>query len=115
MVRIVIDKNVNGKIIGLTSSGHAGFDVYGKDIVCAAVSVLLQTAVLGLQLRLGESRVRVEVDKDKGRLRCLLPVDLSDKEREQADVIFETMLAGLLQIHDQYPKHIAIVENIVNG
>ena len=30
----------NGKYTGLKVSGHAGFDEEGKDIVCAAVSVL---------------------------------------------------------------------------
>ena len=29
-------------------SGHAGYDVHGKDIVCASVSAILQTAQLGL-------------------------------------------------------------------
>lgn len=29
-------------------SGHAGYDAHGKDIVCASVSAILQTAQLGL-------------------------------------------------------------------
>jgi uncharacterized protein YsxB (DUF464 family) len=29
--------------------GHAGYAEYGQDIVCASVSAIIQTALLGLQ------------------------------------------------------------------
>lgn len=34
---------------GFTITGHAGYDVMGKDIVCAAVSALSQTCVISLE------------------------------------------------------------------
>jgi hypothetical protein len=31
------------------ADGHAGYAEYGKDIVCAAISTIMQTALLGIQ------------------------------------------------------------------
>ena len=39
-------------IIGFSAEGHTGFADRGEDIVCAAISVLTQTAVIGLQQEL---------------------------------------------------------------
>ena len=42
---------------GFTITGHAGYDVMGKDIVCAAVSALSQTCVISLEILIGQSWV----------------------------------------------------------
>lgn len=44
MIEIKIVEN------GVFITGHAGFDEPGKDIVCSAVSAILQTAQIGLAL-----------------------------------------------------------------
>lgn len=38
----------DGKTVGFSVGGHALFDVYGKDIVCAAVSSAVQMTVNGI-------------------------------------------------------------------
>ena len=48
MVSIRIQRNSDGQVIGCHLSGHAGYDEHGFDIVCAAVSALTATAMLGL-------------------------------------------------------------------
>ena len=40
MVDIFIKKN-NGKVSYLRARGHAGYDTYGKDIVCSAISSII--------------------------------------------------------------------------
>lgn len=109
MIQLLVNRDANGKIVEFSGAGHASFGEHGRDIVCAAVSALLQTAVIGLQSRLGEAMVHVEISS--GSLKCNLLGELSDRERECADVILETILSGLLQIRDQYPKYIRIIEN----
>ncbi len=42
MIKIFIDENT------IHIEGHANFDKYGKDIVCASVSTILQVAQMGL-------------------------------------------------------------------
>lgn len=36
----------NGEITGFKVSGHAGYDMFGKDIVCASISAVMMTANL---------------------------------------------------------------------
>ena len=44
MIKVNVKKN-NGIINELVIKGHAGYDVHGKDIVCAAVSSMAITTV----------------------------------------------------------------------
>lgn len=44
-IRVVVKE---GKIV-LDADGHANYAPHGQDIVCASVSAILQTAVLGLE------------------------------------------------------------------
>ena len=43
---------------GFSAHGHADFDEHGKDIVCAAVSAVLQAARLGLEHTMRPRRAR---------------------------------------------------------
>lgn len=47
--------------------GHANYDVHGKDIVCCAVSTVVQTALLGLQAIADEypDHVKVKLNEPK--------------------------------------------------
>ena len=41
-------KTKNNNIVAFTVSGHTGYDNYGKDILCSAVSSITQSACLGI-------------------------------------------------------------------
>ena len=41
MIEVTVYQNTDGKKIGFSSVGHAGYDEYGHDIVCAGVSALV--------------------------------------------------------------------------
>ena len=55
---------------GFTVEGHADFKPKGEDIVCAAVSVLTQTALLGLGKYIPDTDYTID---DTGYLTCTLP------------------------------------------
>ena len=48
MIDISIYKNSMHKTEKVVVSGHAGYARHGEDIVCAAVSILSQTILIGL-------------------------------------------------------------------
>lgn len=85
--------------------GHAGAAPYGEDIVCASISVLSQTAVIGLSHVLSKSP---ETEIKSGLLHCTLPDDLSVKEQELAQVILKTMELGLKALEPNYGKYFKI-------
>lgn len=51
--------------IQIDVKGHAGYAPHGQDIVCAAVSAILQTAVLGIESIAATypSHVKVNIDQ----------------------------------------------------
>lgn len=61
MITVKISTNNEGAITKIDASGHAGYDVAGKDIVCAAVSTAVQLTILTLQNLIGD---HVEVAED---------------------------------------------------
>src|SRR5690625_4590181 len=101
LVHVRIERNAQGAIVGFFASGHAEYAPKGEDIVCAAVSALTQTALLGLQHHIGIA-VEVTIDDDAGELHCTLPTSLHETKATYAQVILETMCTGIQAIAEQY-------------
>lgn len=104
MVTVAIYR-VQGRITGYNIRGHAGYRPRGEDIVCAAVSMLAQTTVLGLARYINGLAYNVD---ESGVLRCSLPEGLNETQLIQADAILETMTAGLRNLQRDYSQYIRV-------
>lgn len=109
MVEVVLYRDREGRPAGFQVDGHAGFDIYGKDIVCAAVSVLAQTTVMGLEHYLPGL---VERDVSPGRLVCRLKGGLTPEQAERAGVILGTMELGLEATAVSYAKYLRLRKEV---
>lgn len=106
-VRIV---RAGDRIVSFAVSGHTGYAAHGSDIVCAAVSAVTQTALVGLQQVAG-LEPHVVIDDDRG----FLSVDLrSDAQNDAAQVILATMVAGLRSIVAGNPRYVRIEDLITD-
>ncbi len=94
-----------GSITKVTCSGHTGFASQGEDIVCAGVSTLTQTALLGL---LQVAQVNVKFKSGDAFLEFELPHDLTREQRHDADVILNTMLCGLSDFLTEFSDYISL-------
>ena len=90
-----------GAVVGFTVSGHANMGEYGEDLVCAAVSAVVQTAILGIT---EVCQIHAGVSIEEGRTHCILEKDVTSEAQKRAAIVFETMLAGLKSIQASYPK-----------
>jgi uncharacterized protein YsxB (DUF464 family) len=99
-------------IVSLEADGHAGYASHGEDIVCAAISVLMQTAVNSLEAVAGLEYFIYEAD-ESGYMYIELPASMNEAKAHDADVIFRTVLTGLEGIADAYPKHIKLLKREV--
>ena len=89
---------------GFYAAGHAGSAPYGQDIVCAAVSVLTQSAYLALKTYgIG---CRFHRDDERGVL-CVLISD-PGALHVQADAILTYLYQGLAAIEKEYPQFLHI-------
>lgn len=83
---------------GFIVEGHAEFAPHGQDIVCAGVSAIVQTAILGI-----EHYNFVDVTKEDGYIKVHITHD-----DHTSDAIVKTMLLGLEALELQYPDYIKI-------
>ena len=91
----------SGAPVGVTVSGHAGMGEYGEDLVCAAVSAVVQTAILGIT---EVCHIPAGVSIEEGKTHCILTSDATKEQLEKAVIVFDTMLTGLKSIQASYPK-----------
>ncbi|MCS6903306.1 MAG: ribosomal-processing cysteine protease Prp [Candidatus Bipolaricaulota bacterium] len=110
MTSVEILRDSDRKIFAFRSRGHTGYAEEGKDIVCAGVSTLLQTAVLGLEEYL---KLDPKVEQEKGFLQCHLERDIF--LNREIDAVLETMVLGLKALEREYPEHLRVTEEVVNN
>jgi uncharacterized protein YsxB (DUF464 family) len=106
MINIRIYRDNQGRISGFNVKGHANFEEYGKDIVCAAVSALIHTAVFSLISLAG---ITPDFKVSDGSFKCTVNHSAA-KKHDTVDVILESMLIGLKEIRKEYSKHVQITE-----
>ena len=93
MIKVLVKKD------NITISGHALYDEYGKDIVCAAVSATVITTVNGI-LSIDNESIEV-IEKDKVEIKILKHTDVVDK-------LLDNMINLLTELQRDYKDNIDI-------
>ena len=90
-----------GTVVGFHVSGHANSGAYGEDLVCAAVSAVVQTAILGIREVLN---IPAGISIEEGETSCILEQGVTAENLKRAAIVFDTMLIGLKSIQASYPR-----------
>ena len=106
MTNVTITKK-NGHITKVECDGHTGYGVEGEDIVCAALSSVVQTAALGLMSVVGIDVGLVRED-ERGYLKFQIPEGLDETQTIQCDAILNTMLCGISDLHEGFSDFIEL-------
>ena len=99
MINVKIEKE-NAKYKKITILGHAMYDDYGKDIVCAAVSSITTTTVNGI-LALNKNSLSYMISK-KG-----LSIDVKNTD-ETTQILIGNMVSLLKELEVNYPENIEV-------
>ena len=99
MTEITILKTSEGFFKGFECNGHAGFADYGKDVVCAAVSVLTINTINSIDQLTGD-QIAVSEDGSAGIISCHFINDISEK----TDLLMQSFELGVNSIYKQYGK-----------
>ena len=94
MIKVEVTKN------RISLLGHANFDDYGKDIVCAAVSSVVITTIEAIAT-FDENAITVNEIKDKLEI-------IINKHDNITDKLVSNMLNILNELVMKYPKNIKI-------
>jgi len=97
MTTITIYKSNTEGFRGFTCSGHAGFANSGRDIVCAAISMLVINTVNSLE-ELTHEEMTLRNDEATGYIDCRFPHEISS----ESAVLMDSMRLGLESIAEQY-------------
>jgi len=90
-----------------TVKGHAGYAEKGKDVICAAVSAVAQTAILGLEAVTGLT-ISYSIEDDSGSLHCKVIEAKNQEARIRADAIVEAMILGLKSIEEGHKEFLRV-------
>ncbi len=101
MTTMIIQKSSDGAYNSFTCMGHAEYakSPNQKDIVCAAVSVLVINTLNSLETLIHEE-IKVKTDEDEGLIDCRFVNHISD----QGKLLMDSMVLGLKGIEQQYGK-----------
>lgn len=99
-------------IIEVSVKGHSGYRKSGEDIVCAGVSSITQTALLGLK-KVSVSPVDYTVNEEQAYLQFVCPAPKTREEGIAQQAILETMALGLKDIQEGFSSYLK-VEDIKN-
>jgi len=93
MIKVIVNDN------HIKVSGHANFDEYGKDIVCASTSSIIYTTINGI-LNINQKAIEVSDNKDL-IIKIVSNDDITNK-------LITNMISLLKDLEEQYPKNIKI-------
>ena len=95
--KYTVDENTHTLVV----VGHANYGEYGKDIVCAGVSALVQ-ALIGWCEENYETVNCISIDTKEGE------VIISCEGGENVAAVFYMLSIGFEQLQDSYPDHVQI-------
>ncbi|MFC4768443.1 ribosomal-processing cysteine protease Prp [Effusibacillus consociatus] len=106
MIKVNVHRDPQGRIVSFRVHGHAGFANAGNDIICAAVSILVQNGVNSIETLLN---VRIPDASRDGFVECEIP-SLEGRVSDQVQLLLESMVYGLRSLAEEYPKHVSVAD-----
>ena len=97
MTTIKIFRNQNKDCVGYEIRGHAEYDDSGRDIVCAAISILATTTYNSIE-QLTSDKFCHEEDEELGYMYLML----QDNSSKEARLLLNSMVLGLTQLDEQF-------------
>ena len=101
MIKVEIIRD-NNNIKKISILGHAMYDEYGKDIVCASVSTLVISTVNNI-LSINDKTIKVEQNDSKIIIEYILKDNI-------IDILINNMISNLNTLANNYPKNIKIID-----
>ncbi|MBV8727285.1 MAG: ribosomal-processing cysteine protease Prp [Candidatus Eremiobacteraeota bacterium] len=101
LLNVTFFKDSRERLSSISADGHAEWDEEGQDIVCAAVSAILQAARLGLERY---ASAVPQAHQTKGNFRLSWAVEKRDDPAVNA--IVNTARLAIERIASDYPDHV---------
>lgn len=98
----------DGWIVAIESKGHSNYSESGTDIVCAAASSILQTAILGLK-KFAKECFSYEINEKIPMMKIQLnQKNMTETVMRDVQVILETAMLGIEDLRNGFTKYIKV-------
>lgn len=112
MINVVIKKNKEDIPYYYEVSGHAGYDNSGKDIVCAAVSMLMITIANSMEQNTKDEVIIKENEKE-AKITIEMPTIKDNKASSELITLSKTLYLGINEVNEKYKnKYIKVEEGM---
>ena len=106
MISAILYRGEEG-LNGCRMTGHSGQAEAGRDIVCAAVSILTITCVNSLEKICGVIPRITEENEERGVLAFELP-ERTEAENEKAQILMSALKQGMSDLAESYPEYVRL-------
>lgn len=110
MLEVIFFRDERDRPAGFSARGHTDFAEHGQDIVCAAVSAILQAARLGVE-RYAQNDARAS--QKPGRLD--LRWSESHRDLESLTAIAVTAELAIAEIVRRFPEHVRLSQERISS
>ncbi len=105
MMIVEIHKSLSGDIRSLAAADHTGYADEGEDIICAAASTLVYTAIASLERLCGlKDCYRIIEDNDGDTVpfsEIILPNEnLTEEQHSTSQIIMKTVETGFIRLQE---------------
>src|SRR5271154_5238114 len=104
MLTVFFRRDSRKRLSSVLADGHTEWADAGADLVCAAASVIVQTAQLGL---VEHARIAATVERKDGCMRIAIPA--STRDRDDVRAIVGTAELAIAQLARQFPDNVRYV------
>jgi hypothetical protein len=95
MTRITFYTDANEEITGFRAEGHAGFAEEGEDIVCSAITALINNTINSIN-ELTESEALADIDEEEN----YIDVSFFEPPCKEARLLLRSLALGLTNMED---------------
>ncbi|WP_066503373.1 ribosomal-processing cysteine protease Prp [Abyssisolibacter fermentans] len=106
MIRIELFLNSEDYVTKYRAKGHSGYEESGRDIICAAISILSYTALNSLQ-EVCQIDVEYKIDDD-GFMEFVIPAEIDSEKRYKVNIVMDTVIIGIKSIIENYPEYVTL-------
>ena len=103
MIEVNIRGNDDGQVVSFNMNGHADFDEYGKDIVCAGASAVVFGNVNAI-IAMTDADPDIKLEDDGG----YLEFSVENPNDEKLQTLLKAMIISLKTIEEEYNDYIRI-------
>ena len=100
MIKVLITEK-KGVLESILIEGHANYDIYGKDIVCASVSALVLCTINNITA-LEDNSIKITMNDNEFKIDVIKVTKINT-------MLLNNMIKSLSQLEEKYSKNIKIL------